>query len=414
MKKINDLIVISIFIALFIIIRSINFPLFLNFSTDQAAFSLKSLELWRSKQLILIGPSISFHFIGRDLYQGSLTYYFQLLFLLLGRFDPLKSSYLFMLFSSLMVLPLYFGSLILIGYYGAIFVTTLFVLLPFYIDYSRFFWNPNYQFILTPILILLIGLYKKTKKNSFLFLSGLSGGILLLFHYQFVVIIAFLSGYYLLFKKIGLKGFIIFAGGVILGFSPLIIFELRNNFYNLQTLFLYIKNYKEVIFRKQGGISFSSHYFLSISLFLSMIIGFLLKKHLSKIILILGFVLIIYDLALYTKKPTNAFGMADHWNYLMEEKVNQFIQNERLQNFNIVNLEYDTNATVQKYLIEKNNIKGISKDYYNNHYLFVINKDDRYMENPAYEVNSFTPSSLVKKWRISNHYWLYLLEKNEK
>ncbi|MCA9372177.1 hypothetical protein KC726_04745, partial [Candidatus Woesebacteria bacterium] len=52
--------------------RSLHYSEYLNFSTDQALFATKSLELWRSKAITLIGPSISFKFIGRELFQGSL------------------------------------------------------------------------------------------------------------------------------------------------------------------------------------------------------------------------------------------------------------------------------------------------------------------------------------------------------
>lgn len=413
MKKNNSLFIIVGFIFLFILIRSLNFQSFLNFSTDQAAFSLKALELWKNKELTLIGPSISFHFIGRDFYQGSVTYYFQLLFLALGRFDPILGSYLFMIFSSLMIIPLYYGGILLIGQHGAILLTLIYTLFPFYIDYTRFFWNPNYQLILTPILMLFLGLYNKTGKDRFLFVSGIFSGFLLLFHYQYLLILSGIFVFFLIFKKIPLFKMSLYVIGLILGFSPIIIFELRNNFYNTQTLILYLKNFRDVFFNQSGNLKFAPYYLLSINLFLLTIVGKIWKHLIKKINPILFLVLLVFDLILYLPVPKQAFGMAKNWNYLLEEKIHRFITGEKLENFNIVNLEYDTNATVQKYLLEKNRINGLSKNYYDNKYLFVINKDIDYMKNPAYEVNTFNPSKLIKKWKINNRYQLYLLERVE-
>ena len=196
----KEITILILFVVVFISIRSIHFSSHLNFSTDQASFSMTALELWRDKKITLIGPAISYHYIGRDLYQGSTTYYFQLLFLLLGKFDPVASSYFFMVFASLMIFPLYFGVKFLAGKRAAIFMIILYALLPFYIDYTRFFWNPNYQFVLFPILVLFMGFYARSKKPLFYFLIFATAGILLLFHYQFIFIIVGLVIYYL-FKK---------------------------------------------------------------------------------------------------------------------------------------------------------------------------------------------------------------------
>lgn len=40
-------------------------------------------------------------------------------------------------------------------------------------------------------------------------------------------------------------------------------------------------------------------------------------------------------------------------------------------------------------------------DYYNNKYLFVVYKDDTYMSDLAYEVNSFKPNKELKRWKIN-------------
>src|SRR3989344_7706520 len=109
-KKSKLEIVLVIFtLCLYIFIRSLHFSEFLNFSFDQAWSSTRILEIWKNKEITLVGPGSSIVVNGKQILQGSINYYFNLIFLLLGNFDPIISSYLFMLFAGLMIIPLYLG-----------------------------------------------------------------------------------------------------------------------------------------------------------------------------------------------------------------------------------------------------------------------------------------------------------------
>src|SRR3990167_11553891 len=102
-------IIILFFIVLFIFIRSINFSQHLNFSFDQAWGATRVFEIWKNKEFTLVGPGSSIVVKGKQILQGSINYYFYLIFLLLGNFDPIISSYLFMLFAAVMAIPLFYG-----------------------------------------------------------------------------------------------------------------------------------------------------------------------------------------------------------------------------------------------------------------------------------------------------------------
>lgn len=408
-KKEIIIIIIILFVGLFL--RSIYYSENLNFSTDQALFATKSLEIWRNKAVELIGPSISFKYIGRELFQGSLTYYFQLLFLLPANFDPHIASYIFTVFAVCMIVPLFYGVKMLTNRNSAIVVSLIYALTPLFIDYSRFLWNPVFQFSLTPFLILCMGLFKEKKKIIYLFLAGFCAGGLLLFHYQFVIIIIGLLIYYFIVQKIPLKKALFFLIGVGLGFSPILLFELRNNFYNTQTLLLYLQNLDKVFSHGAAG-SLNIHYFLSILLFVSIIgAAFIKDKIKMQHILLLFIILLIIDSIRYIQKPTHAFGMKENWNYLYEKQTYDIITNQNIQNYNVVNLGYDTTATVQKYLMKKNNRSINYDDYYNNEYLFVITNRKDYMSDPAYEINTFKPSKVIKEWELNNTFNLFLLKR---
>ncbi len=402
-------------VIIFIAIRSINFVQVLNFSHDQAWFSNEALEILKNKKLTLIGPHISWMYEGRKIFQGSVSYYFQLFFLVLGKLDPIKSSYLFMLFNSLMIIPLYFGTKLLINKKAAYLMVVIFALLPYFIDYSRFFWNPNFQFSLVPLLIFLMGLFKKTNRKIYLFLIGLFSGILVQFHYQFIIIILALTAYYFVLLKTSLKIFPLYTLSLILGFSPIIVFELRNNFYNLNTLVLYLGNQNQVITGSSIKFTENSHYWLSITLFTLLIfLGILRNKITYFSISIIFLTFLTSSLVLYVPKPAQGFRMSKNWNYLNEYKAYQFIRNENLTNYNVVNLVYNTKAEVQRYLHRKDNLNLDFDNYKDNKYLFVIGKNDQsFWEDQAYEVKYFRPAKLLKTWQINEYYNLYLLLKTE-
>lgn len=401
-----------IFLILFIFalfIRSLHYSEAVNFSTDQATFATESLEIWENKEVRLIGPSISMKTMGRELFQGSITYYFQLLFLLPAQFDPIKASYLFTLFATLMTIPLYFGSRFLLGKYGALILTGIYAFMPLYIDYTRFLWNPTFQLSLTPLLVLWMGLFAKYRKWYLFALIPLWCGILLQFHYQYVIVTGGLFPYYIVIKKNGWKAGALFFASFCVGYSPMILFELRNQFYNLQTLWLYITHWGNV-FSKGVGSSFQYYYFISIGIvgllpLLRMMRKWISHKNSILFVMMLG----IYALAIYIPRPSNAKGMVENWNVLYEEDVHKIIREQNLTNFNIINLGYDTVAMVQKYYMKKEGVRENWEDYYNNKHLFIIvRKGYDYMKDPAYEINTFTPSNVVEKWSLNDTFELIL------
>lgn len=412
-KLLTEVFIVVLLCFIYIFVRSINFPSHLNFSSEQASFALKARELFENRKIELIGPPISWRFNGRYFFQGSITYYVMIPLLLLGNWDPVVSSYMMVLFGAIMLIPLYFGVKLLFNRKSAIILSFIFCFLPLYIDYSRFFWNPNLQFIFAPLVILWMGLFKKFKKILFLFLVSFTSGVLMLFHYQFFLIILGLIFYYFFYVKLSLRNKLFFLSGFSVGFSPLIIFELRNQFYNLNTLYLFFINFKEV-FLGTGHQSFAFHYILSIMLFVFLFLSPYISKISSKILLSFGILFGMYVFFYYSVIPSHGFGMAKDWNYSVELKAHNIIKAQKVKNYNIVNLGYDTIAIVQKYPFILEGAKINFDDYYHNDYLFLITNKQDYMKNPAYEINSFTPNKIIKSWPLNQRYMLYLLKRDLK
>lgn len=411
----SEKIFLLIFFLLFIFIRSFHFSYFLNWSQDQAEFAIEALKIYREKKLTLIGPQISTTYQGRLLFQGPITYYLFLIFLFFGNWDPIKASYLFMIFAAFSIFPLYFGTKKLINQKAAFIFLSVYSFLPYFINYTRFLWNSTLQLSLLPYLIYFLSNYYQKQSTINFFIISFFLGLLSQFHYQFLIIVFGFFIYFLLNEKNKMKTFFILMFGMALGLSPLLFFEIRHNFYNLQTAILFLKNWSKV--DKPGGIN-TPHYYLSLSFFIVFSTLFKTKKILRKtnikFMVLLAITLFFISFFRNIKKPNQSYwAPAKYWNYPMEEKAYQIIKQAGVkENFNVADLSYyNTKAAVIKYFLIRDNYQINYDDYYQNRYLFVIAHNQDYEKTLSYEVAFFKPRKLIKKWNLNHYYHLYLFER---
>jgi len=416
-KNLNLLLLIGFFV-IFLILRSVYYTEHLNFSADQGVDAQKVLSLYREHKIPLIGPFTSLQYNGRLLFQGPAYYYLLFVFLYIGKFDPIISSYLFTIFCGLMIFPLFYGLKMLTNKKVAYLMVITYAFFPYYVEYTRFHWNTTYLLSLLPLLVLFMGLYKKYKSKWLFLLISSMLGFLLQFHYQFILIIFGFFIYYFYFVRVKLYYVFLFILGLLIGFSPLILFEFRNQFYNIQTIILYINHRNQL---QSGGNLFTTpHYYLSIS-FMGLIIFYsLIAKYLPsgknfKILLtVLALIFISASALINFHKPEHSFwSYSTHWNYPDEYKVYTIIKSQHLKNYNVANMTYyDVTSDVIKFLLKRDGVNINYTDYYHNKYLFIIAAHYyNYMSDPAYEVNTFKPSKVLKVWKINSTYNLYLRER---
>lgn len=402
----------SLVISLAILMRTLHYPLSFNFSSDQAAFSITAYTQLKNSELALQGPPFSFKIGDKQVAQGPAIYYLQTLFLLLGNFDPLYASLAFTLFSCLMMIPLYIGTKLLFGDKAAWILVIIYALNPFYITYTKFLWNPNYQLSLLPWLFLLMGLYKKNPSGKIFFLLGFVTFLLLQLHYQFFIGLIGIITYYLIRKTNPLHWGLFILGGV-LAYLPYLYYEITHKFYNLDTLWFFMTHRDILYSQNQDQSSLAPHYYLSLSFLAIFLMVGLVRKYLTKQIIIVTFLSLLGISGYYfIPMPKGAYGMAEDWNYQNEAKVHQILKEQQLDSFNLTNLEYDSLYHVQKYLLLKSGIEIETGNYYDNKYLFVVSPTPEIFSYPAYEIQSFQPSREIAKWPINEKYTLYLLERS--
>ena len=380
---------------------------------DQGITLLKIFELWQEKKFTLIGPESSIKTLqARAFFHGPWIYYFLLPVMLISNWNPLAGSYLFIGLNFFGLVLLFNTVKAKFGPRVAFLACFLFSLSPQMIYFSQFFWNPNF---LPLVSILIIFLWFKIAKNpcfkNFLFL-GLVLGFGLGCHYQ-IVILTFIILMIMILKKISWKHFFALFLGLLIALSPLEVFELKHNFYNLRTIFLILRE------GTQGSFKISFYHLLFLLPFLYLALALLLERvFLKKPAFALGLIGLFTFHALIQIIPTSksGFSMPEAWTYTGLLKTKQIILRENKPNFNIASLlSGDTRDYPLRFLLTAARKPALDVETYPQaEYLFVLSPHakDKTISNSVWEINSFCPCKLQKTWEIQNNIRLYLLEKN--
>jgi hypothetical protein len=325
----------------------------------------------------------------------------------LAGWNPLIASYALVFLNLIGLVFLYLAAKKIGGDRMATDSAIIYVFLPVSINYSNFLWNPNFLLILTPIFLWFLASALKNKNPFWFLYSGIMAGVCLQFHFQFTLII-FGTGLIMLLKKEKLKNLIVFMVGMTLGYSPLLVFDLRNNFYNIRTIFEWLK------FGSDEKFNFQIYYFLAFIPIFSLFFGLIISK-LNKVFIRSGLflVLIVYSFSIKITQ-NRALGMPEHWTYSDLDRAAKIIEREG-HNFNIVNLlSGDTRFYSLRYLLIKENKEPRPIDSYEfADQLFIVSYDDieKTKNNPVWEISSFGKSTLKRKWKLNQKVNLYELIK---
>ncbi len=407
--KKTDIFILSFFVVLFILIRSIYYLNSFNFVFDQVTSSTAVLDMWRNRSFTLIGPPLSFSIEGRQIFFGGISYYIQLIFLLLGKFDPFWSAYIFMLFSAIMCIPLYIGIKRLINQNAAIICVLLYCLLPFSIESTTTLWNPYFQYALLPLFIFLLSLLQKRSSPFIFFIMSVLNGVLFQLHYMHIFTILGLGIYFFAVKKLSWSYGLLYVLGLCIGITNLILFEIRHGFYNLQTILFYLSR------SNQLGSHWLSLYYIQTELFfLTIIFIFFIRKFITSKIVIAFFIVLLTLSIPFITVTAQAMRYPKNWSYQDEIYAYSIIKKnlQTYKNFNIFEF-YIAKGETLKYFLKKDGIFIDFNDYYHNKHLYVVYHDNSFLKDPAYEVNSFQPSEIVLIWKINNFYSLYLLKRSK-
>ncbi len=203
------------------------------FGFDHGKDSLAIMNMLVSKQPTLIGPWTSIP----GLYFGPGWYYLLAPFFWLGNFNPISAVYAMFILVMIQVYLAY-------KYFGKI-AAVIVVGAPFWLMISTSAWNPFPMSLITLIILIV---FKQIRENRLLnekqaLILSLAAGFG--FHFSAAYAIFYLPAIALVLfylkPKIKIKAMVVGGLGLMLPFAPQILFELRNNFIQTQSVINYFK-----------------------------------------------------------------------------------------------------------------------------------------------------------------------------
>ncbi len=288
--------------------------------------------------------------------------------------------------------------------------------LPIFISLSRMIWNPH----LLPFfgVLLLWFLEKRRRSLLFFFLAGLFFGLGIHVHYSAVLWI--LIVFYYLINDIRIKSFsflnwILFFTGAVIAESPLLLFELRHDFYNLRTIIFQIKN-----FQLSAGYTFGVlHYYLFpliplICKFYGLVLEKLKTFIGSKPVIFLEIVLVSYFLLVSLQKNQKLTYYPSGWNLEKQKQVTEMIIRDNEETFEVATIiNSDTRALELRWWLEQMGHEPLGVEEYNQAVvLYLVAPESRPPEKETvWEIQSLRPFKIAKEVDIGDGYIFYKLRR---
>lgn len=202
------------------------------FGFDQGRDYLAIKNIVVNHKLTLIGSEVGAGAAGLSgIFQGPFHYYFLSIPFFVMRGDPYSGIVLMFLFSFLSVIFSYFLGKKIFGQIGGLTTALLFAISPMFVAQARFTWNsnPSTIFILLAFYFIFSSL---KKKNRDIFLSSFFSAFI--YNFQFAISIP-LSLSLIIFnifinKLRSFRGYLFLFFGFVLGYLPMLLFEIRHGF----------------------------------------------------------------------------------------------------------------------------------------------------------------------------------------
>ncbi len=408
----NNLIIIAIFLVA-VFVRFYNFPNRVTFWTEQAESLTTSLE-YLKKPTLLGQEYFRKDLNGHVIFSGALFNYLLLPLALISNLDPVKITAFFAVLNIATGFAIFVLIKKMFGEKLAAVSTFLFLFNDYMIYHSLFIWNYNFL----PLIGIFIFYFtrKNFKKESPVnfFLLGLFNGFGISLQILFVILALAVFLINILKVKSKINFVVMFLAGIILGNLPMIIFDLRHNFYQTQTLW----NYLTATFAGKTDASFSYYYLLPFWPIFAVILGYFFLKF-FKVNKYLGFALLIFYIFI------NLTSQKINWNFPTGmpkgirvsdiDRASRAIAADAKNNFNVSEvLDFDKRAYVFRYFLVYKYRKEPMRvaDYPEAQTLSVLSEVGYHFKNSGvWEVKSGGLTEIKKLADVNGGYAIYKLTK---
>ena len=242
MKKIVLTLLVLVLSLLFLFPRSVELingnPVF---GFDQGREYLAVYNILVNHKFILIGTELGAGSAGiNGLFHGPIYYYLLTIPFILFNGDPAGGTYLIFFFNLTAAVFLFYFVRKIFGLWPAVLAAFIMAVSPIFISQARFLWSPN-----PPAFFILLSLYftylLRKKSSLIIFLSAFFAAFVYNFEMGTAIplCIALLIYSVYIFGK-DIKKYLFLFSGFIVGFLPMILFEIRHNFLGLNGLITYL------------------------------------------------------------------------------------------------------------------------------------------------------------------------------
>lgn len=410
-----------ILIVLFWISRLWNFERLLTFHSDQGIFFSETWKMVQERKISLIGLKVTTkEVLGRAFYTGPFFYYLLATLGVLINWNPRMITFLFIFIWFLAGLGIFYLTKKICGLLAGITAFGIFATCPYFVFFSRIIWNTALVPLVSVLFFTSLYQIKKNKLAVWWFLAGLFLGLGLNLSHSTLIWFPFLGFFaFWQFKNKILKakylGMIL--AGFILGELPVLIFELRHQFYNTKTFIFFIK-YGILEGRIKGAVTDYHFIFALFPLFFLLwgkTIQLVEKKFNFSKAFILSVVLILALTLTINWNQEWGTGMPKGWSLSKVEKVAKIICHDiGNQDFEIAEtIDGDTRAYDLRFFLSFFGCPPLGvEDYQQADNLFLVTTQKRLPEKETvWEVKSLSPFKTIFKKDLGDELILFKLSR---
>jgi hypothetical protein len=404
---------IIVLLSFALLFRFYNFTDRINFGPEQALSLITSAEYLEKPSLLGIPSVRRTTSAGHIIFFEPFYTYTLVPFLLLFNYDPIPITAVFGFLNILFGLILFLIVKKYFDYKTAVFTLVLYLFNSLMVAHSLFIWINNYIPYLTIIMIyFFLDFFKKESFKSVIaigFLSGLVLGLQYLFLLTGLPLIVLLVIYISKKKLINISAYLT---GFLTASLPTIIFDLKHDLYNANTLWQYFLD----TINNPGQSELAYYHFFHFWPLFFLVCGILLAK-LYKVhkvyVAIIMFLYLFLNLNNRNISINNAVGMPDGINYKALDRVSEIIAFDNPVNFNVATTyDFDTRAHPLRYMLTYRygtKPNGID-EYPQSSILYVLSNKEYNFTNAPWEISSFETKKINLLFK-GNSYFVYKLDK---
>lgn len=417
--SIRSKLILIFLLLLMVVLRLYRFPQVINFSQEQAQTLTLSATMIQDKKLALIGepyfirPTDSGH-----VFFNSASYLYPLVLIqsLFG-YSPIVPTFYYLLLNLLTGFILYHFVRRFFSENTALISLFLFATSPLMISYSHVIWHINTLFPLITLCLYSIFLYFRLPSPILALFLGFLSSLGFSIHLGFAIPALFIT-LALLFKIIKKHTFSHippFILGLLIGYAPLLLFDLRHHFYNLTTMIQFMFSSSE-----SSGFSFTGYHFHSLIIPLFVVSALILNQirlHSKTLFTVLILFYLAYSAPHFDFLSSTPPGMTAHTNLSLLQQTAAIISQDHSEAFQIADLTSgDTRAQPLRYLTtyEYQAIPLPPDQYSAASSMYVLaSSPDQLQSADNYELNSLKPFQIVNSWPLAQSVTLFKIKPSQ-